>query len=179
LPLSLIYNFSMKNLSPRFLFISSLIVLAAVSRLLPHPPNFTAIGAMALFGGAYLSKKYAFFIPLAAMLISDALIGFHSNMISVYFSIMLIVVVGLFISRNANLYRIVGGSLTASVLFFLITNFAVWLGSTYYPQNPAGLIACYVSAVPFFNYTIMGDLFFSGVLFGGFYFARQRFPQLS
>jgi hypothetical protein len=171
----------MKNLtlSPRFIFISTLILLAALSRLLPHPPNFTAIGAMALFGGAYLSKKHAFFIPMAAMLISDAILGFHYNMISVYFSILLIVVVGLIVSKNNNFFKIISGSLMASLLFFLITNFAVWIGSSFYPQNAAGLIACYAAAVPFFNYTIMGDLFFSGVLFGGFYLVRQRFPQLA
>ncbi|MBW8048939.1 MAG: hypothetical protein FVQ77_01085 [Cytophagales bacterium] len=183
--------------------LAGIIVLAAISRLIPHPPNFTPIAAMALFGGAYFSKKsYAFIVPLIAMLISDMLIMrfvyahistipeyfISSATVSVYISFALIVLVGMMLRNNVRPLPIIGAALSSSVLFFLITNFAVWLGSTYYPQNLPGLIACYGAAIPFYRgeifgsfffNTVMGDLFFVGVLFGSFEVAKYRFPVLA
>ncbi|MDQ3192421.1 MAG: hypothetical protein M3Q58_12580 [Bacteroidota bacterium] len=164
--------------SPRFIFISILILVAALSRLLPHPPNFTPIAGIALFAGAYLSKKFAFIIPIAAMLIADFFIGFHGTMWAVYLCIILIAIIGMGLASRVKLINVIGSALASSVLFFIVTNFAVWLGSTYYTQDFSGLIFCYTSAIPFFNYTLAGDLFYSGVLFGGFYLATLKFPEL-
>ncbi|MCH8317918.1 MAG: hypothetical protein IIA88_05385 [Bacteroidetes bacterium] len=183
--------------------LAGIIVLAAISRLIPHPPNFTPIAAMALFGGAYFSKRsYAFIVPLIAMLISDMLIMrfvyahistipeyfISSATISVYISFALIVLIGMMLRNNVRPLPIIGAALSSSVLFFLITNFAVWSGSTYYPQNLPGLIACYGAAIPFYRgeifgsfffNTVMGDLFFVAVLFGSFEVAKYRFPVLA
>ena len=187
----------------RFGVLAGIIVLAAISRLIPHPPNFTPIAAMALFGGAYFSKRYyAFIVPLIAMLISDMLIMrfvyahlstipeyfISSATISVYASFALIVLIGMMLRNNVRPLPIIGAALSSSVLFFLITNFAVWVGSTYYPQNLPGLIACYSAAIPFYRgelfgsfflNTVMGDLFYVGVLFGSFELAKYRFPVLA
>jgi hypothetical protein len=168
------------NLTPRFLVLAGLILAAAFTRLIPHPPNFTAIGAMALFGGAYLSRKsFAFAVPLIAMFLSDIIIGFHPGMYAVYLSFILIVMVGMSLRNKKKLTNIFLASVSASVLFFIITNFAMWLTGTLYPKTAAGLAACFIAAIPFFHYTLLGDLFFVGILFGAFELAKVKFPQLS
>ncbi|HEY4799466.1 MAG TPA: DUF6580 family putative transport protein [Bacteroidia bacterium] len=177
-----------KLFTPRFLFVTFAIVIAAISRLLPHPPNFTPIGAMALFGGACLTnKRIALALPLIAMLISDILIGFHNTMIYVYASFVLITFIGIYIRRNAKTSAIILASLISSVLFFLITNFGVWAAAGF-ENGPAGLLSTYALGIPFFNHnlfgsffanTIAGDLFWNGVLFGSLYFAKLRFPVLA
>lgn len=152
-------------------FIYVAIFVAALFRLIPHMPNFTPISAMALFSGALLDKKKAFLAPLIAMFISDCIlqlvlgIGFHSLMPVVYLCLCLTTLLGLELKKNIKPSNIVGFSILGSVLFFIITNFAVWLqgGYTYTSQ---GLIECYVMALPFFGNTLYGDLFYSGVLFG-------------
>lgn len=165
--------------SPRFLFVGTLILIAAISRLLPHPDNFTPIAAMALFGGAHLSKRYAILLPLAAMLLSDLFLGTHNTMLAVYFSMAIIAGIGILISKQINIQKVVGATLAGSILFYLITNFAVWYGSPYYPQSFAGLVASYEAGIPFFRYTLLGDFCYSAILFGSYYFAKQRFPKLA
>jgi hypothetical protein len=163
------------NLSPRFLVLAGLILAAAFTRLIPHPPNFTAIGAMALFGGVYFSRK-----SLAiAMFLSDIIIGFHPGMYAVYLSFILIVMIGISLSNKRKVGNIFLASVSASVLFFIITNFALWLTGTLYPKTAAGLAACFTAAIPFFHHTLLGDLFFVGILFGAFELAKVKFPQLS
>jgi hypothetical protein len=176
-------------MNKRFITITVIIVAAAVSRILPHAPNFTPIGAMALFAGAYISNRYlALLIPALAMLLSDALMGFKGWMyteqiIAVYSTFALITFIGMFLNKNKGAVRVGGASLASSVIFFLITNFAVWLGGfshtpALYELNGAGLAQCYVSAIPFFSNTLFGDLFFSAVLFGGFYLLQINIPSL-
>ncbi|MCK7537621.1 MAG: hypothetical protein MZV63_45045 [Marinilabiliales bacterium] len=156
-----------------------MILAAAFTRLIPHPPNFTAVGAMALFGGAYFSeKKFAFIVPLAAMLISDLIIGFHNGMLSVYLSFVLIVGIGIILSQKIKLKNVVAASLLSSVLFFILTNFQMWVQSPLYAKDISGLITCYVAAIPFFHHTVLGDLFFVGTLFGLFAAIQVKFPQL-
>ncbi len=167
------------NLSSRFWLLTIMILAAAFTRLIPHPPNFTAVGAIALFGGAYFNeKKFAFIVPMAAMLLSDLIIGFHNGMLSVYLSFIMIVGIGVFLSRNINFKNVVGASLLSSILFFVITNFQMWIQSPLYTKNISGLIACYVAAIPFFHHTVLGDLFFVGTLFGLFAILHAKFPQL-
>ncbi len=180
-----------KLLTPGFIFVSSAILLAAIVRLLITGmiPNFAPIGAMALFGGAYLSnKRLAIILPLIAMFISDLFLELHDTMLYVYISFALITLIGVAIRNSVSTGTVVIASLLSSVLFFLLTNFGVWLQGTLYPRSLGGLIECYAAAIPFYRHnlfgsfalnTVMGDLFFNGILFGSFYLARQRFPLLA
>lgn len=165
--------------SPRFLILTGLILAAAIVRLLPHPPNFAPIAAMALFGGAYFNKKvFAFAIPLAALFITDLSLGFHNTMWAVYLSFIVIVGLGIVMLKKKSVMKIVLASVSASVLFFIVTNFAFWATDTFYPTTAEGLAACYTAAIPFFHNTLIGDLFFSGVMFGLFELAKAKFPEL-
>ncbi len=175
----------MKPLQIRLTTLSILVLASALFRLVPHWPNFTPIAAIALFGAAAFERKWlGLVVPLAAMLLSDALIGFHSNMDAVYVSFGLTWLLGLIALQKPTAGRIALVSLVSSVLFFLITNFAVWYGSTYYPQTAAGLLTCYMAGLAFYNNTsfflngLLGDLFFSAVLFGGYYLLQQRYMVL-
>lgn len=145
-----------------------IIAIAVGLRLLPHLPNIAPIGAMALFGGAYLNKKYALIIPLIAMFISDIFLGFHSTMLYVYGSFLLIGFMGIWLSQRKSIGIIAGASLVSSLVFFIITNFGVWISGGLYPKTLSGLIECYVYALPFFRNTILGDLFYVGIFFGSY-----------
>ncbi len=170
--------------TPRFLFLSTAILIAAISRLFPHIPNFTPIAAMALFGGVnFKSKPMAFLVPLSAMFISDCLLelttgyGFHNTIIYVYASFALTSLIGLYIRKNVNIQTVLVGSLISSILFFIITNFGCWAASGF-QQGAVGLAAMYTAGIPFFGPTLAGDIFFNGILFGSFYFAQRRGPSL-
>ena len=167
-------------LKPRYEVLIAMILAAAMSRLLPHPYNFAPVGALALFGGAqFTDKRAAFLVPLAAMLLSDLVIGFYAHMEWVYSSFALITCIGLWLRSHRTTWRIAGASLTASTLFFLITNFGVWVNSTTtYAKGLSGLVVCYVAAIPFFGNTLMGDGFYCLVLFGGFALLEKRFAIL-
>jgi hypothetical protein len=155
------------------------ILTAAALRLVPHPPNFTPIGAMALFSGAYLGRRVlAFVAPLAALLLSDLVLGFYHGQATVYFSVALIVMLGMVALQRRSALRIAAAALASSVLFFVITNFGMWLFSGFYPRTVAGLEACYVAAIPFFQNTVAGDLFYAALLFGGFRVAELAMPRL-
>jgi hypothetical protein len=147
-----------------FLLAVLLIGFAALSRFVPHPDNFTPIAAMALFGGVYFDKRYAFVVPLAAMVVSDYFIGFHNTIPYVYGSFVLTGLIGIWLKNHKSLGWIVGASLSSSVLFFVVTNFGVWVSGGY-PQSFAGLVECYVAAIPFFRNTVLGDLLYVAVLF--------------
>lgn len=146
---------------------------AAILRLIPHEPNFAPIGAMALFSGVYLKGKTAFFVPLLAMVLSDFFLGFHGTMIWVYGSFLLIVFLGRRFRDKANLKNVLVMSVLASVLFYLITNFGVWVSGTMYPKTLAGLVECYAMALPFFRNTLTSDLVYSGVFFGAYYISNR------
>jgi hypothetical protein len=144
-----------------------IIFFAVTLRLLPHPANFAPIGAMALFGGAYLDKKYALIVPLVAMLISDLFLGFHATVLYVYSSFLLIGLIGLWLRNHKNIKHVIGASLLSSTLFFLITNFGVWMQGAY-ARDITGLIQSYVMGLPFFRNSLIGDLFYVGLFFGAF-----------
>jgi uncharacterized protein DUF6580 len=163
----------------RILAILSAILVAAVLRLVPHPPNFTPIGAMALFSGAYLGRKpLAFAAPLGALLLSDLVLGFYHGQATVYFSVALIVMLGMIALSRVSPLRVGAAAIASSILFFVITNFGMWLFSGIYPRTLAGLEACYVAAIPFFQNTVAGDLFYATLLFGGFKLAETLVPRL-
>jgi Family of unknown function (DUF6580) len=168
-------------LKPRFLMLLAITLAAAASRLLPHPPNFAPISAMALFGGCYFtSRRAAFAIPLTVMFLSDLALGygFHPVLPFVYGSFTLIVCLGLWVRQRRTPLTIGAAAFTASVLFFVVTNFGVWLLNDLYPMTLEGLVRCYVMAIPFFRNTLAGDAFYTLALFGGFALAQTLFPAL-
>lgn len=169
-----------KFLSTRFIVVSLMILAAVIFRIIPHLPNFTPVAAIALFGGAYFGKKYfAFIVPIIAMLLSDVVIGIHSNMIAVYVAFIITVFIGIAIKNKVNIGSVVVAALSSSILFFLITNFASWMtGLVGYPMNFTGLMMAYEAGIPFFRNEIMGTLVYSGVLFGIFELAKAKIPAL-
>lgn len=169
----------MKKITPGFWVVTLMVFAAAFVRLLPHPPNFAPIAAMALFGGAYFNKKsFAFAIPLLAMFVTDAIIGFYSYAWMVYISFALIVVLGIVMLKKVSVKNVVLASVTASISFFVITNFGVWMLGTLYPKTAAGLMESYIAAIPFFQNSLIGDLFFSGVMFGVYELVKHKVPAL-
>lgn len=179
------------NISKGFIFIALLILIGGLLRLLPTPPNVAPIAAIALLGAAYINNRYlALFLPLIALLISDLVLqitfaagiqpfkGFHPLMPFVYGGFILIVLAGRQLLKKITFPRLLGGSLAASLIFFIVTNFGVWLmgGGVIYTYSFGGLIATYIAAIPFFHYTLIGDLLFCGLFFGVFEAARAQFP---
>jgi hypothetical protein len=155
------------------------IFAAAALRLVPHPPNFAPIAAMALFAGAQMPRKTLSFIaPFAALLLSDAVIGFYSGAGFVYFSFAATVLIGWAIASRKSPLTIALASISSSVLFFVVTNFGVWTSGTMYPHSLAGLENCYVAAIPFFRNTLAGDLVYAALLFGGFALAERLVPAI-
>ncbi|HWF48381.1 MAG TPA: DUF6580 family putative transport protein [Bryobacteraceae bacterium] len=161
----------------------TLTVLAALARLVPHPPNFAPIGATALFGGARLRGWQAYTIPLLAMLVTDPILnwmhGVHTLSVMtvvIYGCFLLNVVLGRTFLRDTNsVRRIATIAFLGSLQFFVITNFFVWLGARdAYPLTSSGLVACYIAAIPFFAWTVLGDLFYSGLLFTAYALYSRR-----
>lgn len=142
-----------------------LIVAGAVLRVAPHPWNYAPIGAMSLFGGAVLPGVWAFAVPLGALFISDALLGFYAGWIWVYGAFAMIVLIGMALRRKRNVFRVAGAALGSSVLFFVVTNFGEWFGPLY-PHTLAGLRADFIAAIPFFRNTMLSDMAYSLAFFG-------------
>ena len=181
-----------KKVQLRFSLISLLVVLAALSRLIPHPPNVAPIAGMALFGAAYYSKKYwAYLIPIASMWVSDLILNnvvyaqyfdqfvwFYSGSLFTYGAFALIVLLGTVTLKKRNAGRIIFSALGASAIFFIVSNFGVWLSSPLYAKSWEGLAACYVAAIPFLQNTLLGNLGYTAVLFGLFELSLVLFPEL-
>ena len=146
-----------------------IIAIAMLSRLLPHPPNFAPITGIALFSGAYFSnKRWALLLPLLCLFLTDIFIGFHSLIIVVYGSFLVISAVSLCLQK-INFITV----FIASAFFFFTTNFGVWY--LYYPHTLEGFAQCYILAIPFFWNTLAGDLFYTATLF----FAAEKLPSLN
>lgn len=161
----------------RLLFLLSLVLLAVLARLIPHPPNFTPIGALALFGGAsFLDRRVGFLLPLFSLFLSDLFLGLHVLIPVVYGSFALNALLGRWYRSHRHVLTLAAVTFLGSVQFFLVTNFACWL--LYYPHTFSGLIACYVAAIPFFHNTLLGDAVFVITLFGGLALAEQGFPAI-
>ncbi len=175
-------------ISLRFAVITAIVASLALSRLLPHPFNFSPIAALALFGGARYSNRYAaYLIPLSALWISDLFLNyafygrfvpFYEGAFFTYLAFAMIVLLGSFALRKFSAKNLLFTSLSASVLFFLVSNFGVWAFSGLYPPTAAGITACYAAAVPFFRNTLAGDLIYSFAIFYAFAFAQQQIPLL-
>jgi len=156
-----------------------MILAVVAARWLPHPPNFSPITALALFGGAsFADKRIAFLVPLLGLLLSDLVLGFYSITPFVYGSFALIVVLGLWLRQRKSVARILFAAVASALLFFLVTDFGVWVLGDLYPNTLAGLGDCYVAAIPFFRNTLASSLLYSALLFGGLALAKKRFASL-
>jgi hypothetical protein len=163
----------------RWMVIATMIVLAAILRIVPHPWNLAPIGAIALFSGSMFRKTWiALAFPMAALLAGDAFIAFYKLMIVVYASFAVSVAIGHRLGDNRTLTRIGGAIFLGALQFFFITNFAMWAVAGFYPKTSAGLAACFAAGLPFFWNTLAGDMLYSGVLFGGFALAERLWPAL-
>jgi hypothetical protein len=181
----------MNKVNISYLTIIVLILFASFSRIIPHIPNFTPIGAMALIGGAYLKNKYhALFIPIASLWLSDLVLNnfifsiysdftwFYPGFLWQYTSFILIIIIGYFFLKKVNFKNVFVTSISSSLLFFVITNFGVWLSGSIYSLDFQGLINCYVMAIPFYKGTILGFICYSSILFGILEFSRYKLQVL-
>ncbi len=180
------------KISLRFGIIGIMVFLAAFSRLIPHPPNFVPVGAMALFGAAYFKPGYvAVGIPLLAMWLSDLAINnilyvhyfegfvfFYEGFYWTYLGFLMIVLLGFVLLNKVNALRIVTGTFFAAILFFLVSNFGVWFSGTMYPKSFDGLISCYVAGLPFLRNTLLGNVVYSSLLFSIYELAKIYVPGL-
>lgn len=164
------------------IFLLVFTVAAVFLRLLPHPANFAPIAALALFTGVYCVKfsKWWLLAPLAVMVVSDIFIGIYDVriMAAVYGSFLIAGLIGIVVAKHKKVGSILFSSVLASIVFYLATNFAVWMFGTLYPLTLEGLISSYVMALPFFRNTFFGDLFYVGVFFGVYEFAAAVLPSL-
>ena len=172
----------------QFSFLIAITFLAAFSRMVPHILNFSPLGAIGLFGAAHFDKKWkAFLIPIAATWLSDLFINnvifaryypnftwFYEGFYWQYGSYILITLAGLLIFKKINVSKVLMGSLVSTAIFFLVSNFGCWIGSAFYPQNLGGMLTTYVAGIPFLSGTVLGDLFYSGILFGGYYLLQSK-----
>jgi hypothetical protein len=162
---------------PRLVVLTAMVLLAALARLVPHPPNFTPVGAMALFGGACVAdRRLAFLLPWSALFLSDLYIGLHVLIPVVYGSFGVNVLFGRWLRSRRTVMNTAAVTLLGSVQFFVVTNFACWL--LWYPHTWEGFVTCYVVALPFFQNTLLGDAVFATVLFGSLALAERWFPAL-
>lgn len=149
-------------------------LIGIISRLAPHLSNATAVGALALFSGAKLGLKKAFIITLVTMLVSDMFRGLHTTMWATYGTLFVTIILGKTLLKKQTIMNVVGVTFFSSVLFFVVTNFAVWLSPQFmYPKTLTGLFECYIMGIPFFRNTLFGDLLYSGIFFGGYEFVSS------
>ena len=181
----------MNKISISYLAIISLILFASFSRIIPHMPNFTPIGAIALFGGAYLKNRYhAFLIPMISLWLSDLILNnfifsfyseftwFYPGFLWQYASFILIILIGYLFLKKLNFKNIFITTIFSSLLFFIITNFGVWISGSMYTLDFQGLISCYIMALPFFKGTLLGFMCYSTLLFGVLEFSKYKFEIL-
>lgn len=165
----------------KLIFAFALVALGVVGRLLPHAWNFAPIVAIGIFSGAYLGKKYAFAVPVIAMIVSDIFIGFYlwQLNVTVYIAMGLAGLTGIYLQKKKNPISIALASLLGSTIFFLVTNGAVWFFTSMYEPTFSGLIASYVSGIPFFRNAIVGDVWYSLALFGAYELARAIYGRFA
>lgn len=163
----------------RLITLSLIILAASASRLLPHPVNVTPIAALALFAGAQFERKWlAFAVPLLALFLSDIVIGFYSQMWVTYAAFAAVALIGFRLRGHVRPLPVIGATLAGSVAFFLISNCALVMHGELYPATWEGMMASYAAALPFFRHTLLGDLFYAALLFGGFALAERKYAWL-
>ena len=145
------------------MLIITLFILGLVTRLIPHLPNFTPIIAISLFSGAYLNRKYAIWFPLSLYIISELIIGLNGVILFTWGSIFLITMLGSKLRNRVSFKNNLIFALFSSILFFIVTNFGVWLIGRY-PPTLAGLIQCYIAGIPFFKVSLLANLAYVALL---------------
>ena len=159
----------MDNLSRIFkkeCFPISLILILAFARLIPHPPNFTPIIAVAIMSSYFFRNIYlSFVVIIISMLLADIFIGFYGHIFFVYLSLLLITAVFTQIGRTIKIGNLFIFGFFGSLIFYLVSNFGVWALSGMYEQNLVGLVECYILALPFFTNTFLSTIFFSYAVF--------------
>ena len=164
----------------RAILAAAMIILAAVLRIVPHPWNFTPIGAMAIFSGAmFRDRRVAYLFPLVPLFAGDLFVGIHRLIPVVYASFLLSVFIGTWLANRRGVLRIGGAVFLGALQFFLVTNFAAWQLFGTYPHTPAGLAACYIAGLPLFGNTLAGDAVYATLFFGIFALAEKLYPTLS
>jgi hypothetical protein len=164
----------------RAILAAAMIVLAAIVRIMPHPWNFTPIGAMALFSGAmFRDRRIAFLFPLVALFAGDLFVGLHRLIPVVYASFLLSVLIGTWLANRRSVLRIGGAVFLGALQFFFVTNFAIWRVFDTYPHTPTGLAACYIAGLPLVGNTLAGDALYATLFFSIFALAERFFPALS
>ncbi len=176
------------KITPKFWLLTMIVVLVVLARLIPHEPNFTPLGAIALFAGAYfVNRTWALLVPLAALFLSDFALqigfwlgwrefeGFYTIMPAVYLGIALMVGMGYWLKDQVNVKNVFGASIAGGLVFFILTNFAVWLA--WMPYTWEGLVQCYAQAIPFFRNTLVSNLLYSALLFGSFEWMKAYYPK--
>jgi hypothetical protein len=163
----------------RLLAVLSLVMIGLMSRFLPHPPNFTAISALALFAGVQLrSQKLALLVVFLSLFLSDLVLGLHQLVPVVYGCFALTVFLGARFCQIKAATRTPFVLISSTLLFFTVTNFAYWAMGDLYPKTSEGLTLCFMAALPFLGHQLMGDLFFGASLFGGLWLLEKTFPQI-
>jgi len=168
-----------QNLKFQLITISVIIFVLAIFRLLPHLPNVSPVAAMALFGGAYFAdKRMAFIVPFVALFLSDLVLGLHNSMIFVYAGFALTVAIGFLLKNRMTMTNTIFAMVVSSVLFFLLTNFGAWMTSGLYVKSAEGLMQAYVAGIPFFQNSLLGNLVFAAVIFGGYHLLQKNVAAL-
>ena len=162
-----------KKFSPEILIklTYGLIIFTILSRLLPHAYNFTSVGALSLFAGATLPTRVAWIVPCFALLITDAVAGFYNLtvMLFVYAGFILCTLLGgLTLSHKKGFLRLTTGAMLAAIIFYLISNFGMWLSGLNYPMTLNGLVECYIQGLPYLKVSLYADVIYSYFLFGIF-----------
>ncbi len=177
--ISAIINPEVSSMRAKLFTISAIIFALAIFRLLPHLPNVSPVAAMALFGGAYFAdRRIAFIVPFLALFLSDLVLGLHNSMIFVYAGFALTVAIGFLLKDRVTLTNTAFATVLASVLFFLLTNLGAWLTSGLYAKSAEGLMQAYVAGIPFFQNSLLGNLVFVAVIFGGYQLLQKNVTVL-
>jgi hypothetical protein len=178
----------------RFSVLLGIVSFATIARivtppLLGHPSNFAPINAIALFSGCYFGGRLTkYIIPLLSVWVGDLFIDyiylhkfmlFYNGFYWQYACYVIMVLMGIMLSGKVKPFNLLAASVSSSVLFFVISNFGVWIGFGMYPHSSIGLAACYTAAIPFFSITLLSDIVYSALFFGSFELAQRRIPQLS
>jgi hypothetical protein len=142
----------------------SLIIAGILLRFAPHAPNFTPVAAIAIFGGAYLNRKYAILVPLLLMAASDVFLGVHNVMLFTWGGFVLSALIGFWVKKHKSAARILSASLVSSLIFYIVSNFGVWLMG-WYPPTLDGLIRCYILGLPFLRNFTAATLLYAAVFF--------------
>lgn len=163
----------------RLLIILGFVVIGVLSRLIPHPPNFTAMNALALFGAFYFnSRSLAVGALLSTLLLSDLVLGNHSTLPFVYGSFLLIMLIGYSLRDKLSGSKMLFVNAATSLLFFFVTNFGSWVTNAMYPKTLQGLALCYTAALPFLSYQLVGDMLY-GALFVSLFYGMSKVSDLN